>query len=124
LIRLLLDQGLPRSAAEALRRLGSDVVHVGETGLSAATDSQILEHARQAGRVVCTLDADFHALLALSGASGPSVVRIRREGLRGDALASLMAAVLPQLTPALEKGAMVSITENALRIRYLPLTSS
>lgn len=40
--RLVLDQGLPRSAAELLRQQGWDVLHVAECGLSEATDSQIL----------------------------------------------------------------------------------
>jgi len=35
-----------------------------------------------------TLDADFHALLVLSGATGPSVVRVRIEGLRAEGLAT------------------------------------
>ncbi len=86
MIRLLLDQGLPRSSAELLRRDGWDVRHVAECGLSEAPDSQILKHAETDDRIVCTLDADFHALLAVSGATGPSVIRIRREGLRGPEL--------------------------------------
>jgi predicted nuclease of predicted toxin-antitoxin system len=47
-------------------------------------DADILAYGRQELRVVVTLDADFHTLLALSGARSPSVVRIRIEGLRGE----------------------------------------
>jgi hypothetical protein len=39
------------------------------TRLSAASDEQILQYARTLGRVVCTLDADFHSILAVSGAA-------------------------------------------------------
>jgi predicted nuclease of predicted toxin-antitoxin system len=49
-------------------------------GLATARDAKIIDFARQRGWIVATLDADFHALLALSGATGPSVVRIRIEG--------------------------------------------
>jgi hypothetical protein len=37
-IRLVLDQGVPRDAAEILRDAGFDCVHVGELGLSQAAD--------------------------------------------------------------------------------------
>jgi predicted nuclease of predicted toxin-antitoxin system len=82
-IRLLLDQGLPRSTVELLRADGWDVVHACQCDLSTARDEQILDYARHENRVICTLDADFHSILAFSGAANPSVVRIRQQGLRG-----------------------------------------
>jgi predicted nuclease of predicted toxin-antitoxin system len=92
-MKYLLDHGLPRSAAALLRERGLDAVHTGEIDYATAQDSAILERARQENRVVVTLDADFHMLLALSGASLPSVIRIRIEGLRADALAELLQRV-------------------------------
>jgi predicted nuclease of predicted toxin-antitoxin system len=67
-MRLLLDQGLPRSAVVRLHSAGVEAVHVGDRGLATGSDSKILEMGRQEGMVVVTLDADFHTLLALSGA--------------------------------------------------------
>ena len=122
--RLILDQGLPRSTAGLLSQEGWDVLHVAECGLSEATDTEILEYARANSRTVCTLDADFHALLAVSSAVGPSVVRIRREGLKGPDLASLLKHVWSQIAAPLEKGALVTVTERAVRLRRLPVIGS
>lgn len=77
MIRLLLDQGLPRSAVAVLQKVGWDVVHTFEVGLSRAADVELLEVARRASRTVVTLDADFHALLAVANANSPSVIRIQ-----------------------------------------------
>jgi predicted nuclease of predicted toxin-antitoxin system len=74
---ILLDQGLPRFSAAILRSNGHDAIHTGEIGLSRADDAVIIERGRDEDRIVVTLDADFHALMALSGASSPSVIRIR-----------------------------------------------
>lgn len=94
---------------------------MGDKGLATAKDSKILDFGRQEGLVVVTLDADFHALLALAGLSGPSVIRIRIEGLRGENLARLLVSVLQVCSDDLLKGAMVSVTENGVRIRRLPV---
>jgi predicted nuclease of predicted toxin-antitoxin system len=107
-IRLLLDQGLPRSTVDLLNRDGWDVVHVAQCGLSAAADEQILEYARANNRAICTLDADFHALLAVSGASGPSTIRLRREGLRGPDVAQLLKRVWSEVAESLQNGALVT----------------
>lgn len=123
-MKLLLDQGLPRGAADLLRTAGLDAVHVAEIGCSTAEDHEILQKAREADRVVVTLDADFHALLALSGAAAPSVIRIRIEGLKADAVSQLLQSVIATCTDDLKSGAMVSITENRIRVRRLPLLRS
>lgn len=121
-MRLLLDQGLPRSTVLYLQNDGIEAVHVGDRGLATASDSEILNFGQQEGMIVVTLDADFHTLLALSGLTGPSVIRIRIEGLRGEALAKLIVSVLQVCNDDLVKGAMVSITENGIRIHRLPVS--
>ncbi|MEH2064024.1 MAG: DUF5615 family PIN-like protein [Nostoc sp.] len=79
-MKLLLDQGLPLSAATLLRNAGIDTIHVGEIGMSEAEDAEIIQRAREERRVVARLDADFHTLLALDEATTPSVIRIRIVG--------------------------------------------
>ena len=59
-MKLLLDQGLPQSAAGLLRNRGHDAVHTGEIGFARAEDAEILAFAEQEARIVFTLDADFH----------------------------------------------------------------
>jgi predicted nuclease of predicted toxin-antitoxin system len=121
LISLLLDQGLPRSAVAGLIAAGWKAVHVCDIGMSRASDEQRLEYAKNHNFCCVTLDADFHTLLAVSNASAPSVIRIRREGLNGTALANLLLAIRPKIDRQVVKGAMVTVTETAIRIRSLPI---
>lgn len=121
-MKLLLDQGLPRSAVASLSAAGVEAVHASDVGLSTAEDVLLLERGRAEDRIVVTLDADFHTLMALPGATKPSVIRIRIEGLRGEALAALVVRVLQQCSDDLEQGALVSVVESGVRIRRLPIT--
>jgi predicted nuclease of predicted toxin-antitoxin system len=119
-MRVLLDQGLPRSAADLLRDTGIDAIHTGECGMATSTDAEILEYARQRNYAVVTLDADFHTLLVLQHAVAPSVIRLRIQGLRADATANLLRSLLDRCDLELARGAMVSVTEDSVRIHYLP----
>ena len=119
-MKLLLDQGLPRSTVLLLRNVGMEAAHVGDRDLATASDAKILDIGRDEGSVVVTLDADFHALLVLSGAAGPSVIRIRIEGLRAQDLSTLLIKVIEVCKDDLTRGAMVSVTENGIRVRRLP----
>ena len=119
--RLLLDQGVPRDAAVILRSLGWEVIHVGEVGMAAAEDSDIIAHARAENRACVTLDADFHASLALSGASGPSVVRVRREGVGGKEMATILLELWRRHEELIDRGALATVTGQSMRIRPLPI---
>lgn len=123
-MKLLLDQGVPRTAARLLRESGLDAVHVGEISMDRATDREIIEFAGIEGRICITLDADFHALLALSGTLAPSVIRIRQEGLNGIAVFKLVQAALASAAEALEQGALITATGRTLRIHRLPVKNS
>lgn len=123
MIRVLLDQGLPRGTIPRLRAAGWDAVHVGEIGMSRASDVEILDYARHENRVCITLDADFHALLVLRSEQAPSVVRIRIEGLQAAAMAELLLRIWPRIEPAMREGALVTVTQSQVRIRRLPLDS-
>ncbi|NJM66323.1 MAG: DUF5615 family PIN-like protein [Acaryochloris sp. RU_4_1] len=123
-MKLLLDQGLPLSAAALLRRDADiDTIHVGEIGMSEAEDADIIQQARDEGRIVVTLDTDFHALLALHVATNPSVIRIRIERLRAQALTDLLLTVIAECAEALEQGSAITVEPSRIRIRRLPLVS-
>jgi predicted nuclease of predicted toxin-antitoxin system len=122
-VKLLLDVGCPRGATRLLQAAGIESAHAGDLDLATAEDPRILEAARQGGWTVVTLDADFHAILALSGQTAPSVIRVRQEGLRAAELATLLVEVLRRCRQALESGALVSVRSvDRLRLRLLPIT--
>ena len=105
-MRLILDQGVPRDAASLLRELGYDCTHVGEIGMSRAADQEILAWALGENATVVTLDADFHTILAVSGATAPSVIRLRRQGLRAPAVVEIIRNVAARFQAELEHGSM------------------
>ena len=120
-MKLLLDQGLPRSTVKHLAAAGIVAEHVGDLGMASESDDAILAAARQRSAIVITLDADFHQILATSGATSPSVVRIRIEGLRGHNLADNLTRVIATAGSELAAGALVSVTRGRVRVRKLPI---
>lgn len=96
-------------------------MHTGDVGLAEASDARILEWARSESVAIVTLDADFHAILATTQATTPSVIRIRIEGLRADAITKLLLGVLARWGEAIRAGAMVSVRSSRTSVRRLPV---
>lgn len=124
MIPLLLDMGLPRRAAEDLRASGWDVAHVAEVGMTTATDAEILKVALDGKRTVVTLDGDFSALLARSGASGPSVIHLRLQRLDRAAAVALLRRIFERFATELRGGCIASVGHETVRIRRLPISAS
>jgi predicted nuclease of predicted toxin-antitoxin system len=120
-LKLLLDQGLPAEAASLFRELGYECSHVSESGMQRAKDEEILNFARDNGSVVVTLDADFHALIAVGGLSTPSVVRLRREGCRAEMAVGILSPVLERYRVDLTRGALISVKEHRVTCHRLPV---
>ena len=69
-----------------------------------------------------TLDADFHAILARDGATRPSVIRVRVEGLQTASLVERLGRVLRSCERELAAGAAVTVEASRARVRRLPLS--
>jgi predicted nuclease of predicted toxin-antitoxin system len=123
-MRLVLDQGVPRDAAARLRGLGHECIHVGEIGMGKSADDEILAWSLGKNAIVVTLDADFHTILAVSGASGPSVVRLRIQGLGAPEVVELVLKVLAGFGSDLMRGSLVTVKAHKITCHRLPVGSS
>jgi predicted nuclease of predicted toxin-antitoxin system len=120
-LRLLLDQGVPRDAVSVLRGTGLDCIHAGEIGMSKSEDPEIVAWVRAENAVIVTLDADFHAELAVSGAGKPSVIRLRLQGLDGAAVAKMVLHVLESFGTSLAEGCLVTVKQRKITCHKLPI---
>jgi predicted nuclease of predicted toxin-antitoxin system len=120
-MKFLADMGISPRTVEWLRTRSYDAMHLIEEGLERAIDAQILIKARSEERILLTVDLDFGYLLAVSGAQLPSVILFRLSDESPKSINQRLAEVLDQCAQDLETGAIVSVNDNAFRVRQLPI---
>lgn len=120
-MRLLADLNIAPATMTALRALGYDATRVDEVLPTSTPDDQIVAFARTHGYVVLTQDLDFSAIVALSGASAPSIISLRLGSARLEVVTRRLEAVLPTIEPEVLAGAIVTVEEHAVRSRSLPI---
>jgi predicted nuclease of predicted toxin-antitoxin system len=108
--------------ASMLTRRGIEAVHWAEIGPGDAPDNEIMDYAKSKGYAVLTNDLDFGTALALTAASAPSVVQIRNADVRPERLLEPVINALVKFSADIEKGALVTIDINKVRIHILPFT--
>ncbi len=122
-MRFLIDNALSPVVAEGLRQSGHDATHVRDHGLAAAEDALIFEYAFREHRVIVSADTDFGTLLALREARLPSVILFRgATPKKPDLQTQLLLANLDEIATMLERGTIVVIEPQRMRVRMLPIS--
>jgi predicted nuclease of predicted toxin-antitoxin system len=121
-MRLLADMHISPRTVEFLRTLGHDVVRVSEILLPQASDETIVSRADEHGRIILTQDLDFSAIIALTGQQSPSLVSLRLASSRVEYVNTVLAKVLPEVEEQLLAGAIVTVEDQRVRVRQLPIT--
>lgn len=121
---ILIDMNLSPEWEKVLAGSGWEAVHRNKVGDAGAPDSQIMRWAKESGCIVFTHDLDFGALLAATGATGPSVLQLRCEDTRPASMGDIVVAALSAHEQALLSGAPVTIDPRRMRVTLLPLKRS
>jgi predicted nuclease of predicted toxin-antitoxin system len=119
-VRIVVDMNLSMEWARLLTQAGFPAVHWSEVGDPRADDSTIMRWALDNGRVVFTHDLDFSTALALTHASGPSVLQIRGHRVLPEHSGHLVLAAIEQFGAELSAGALVVVDASRCRVRILP----
>jgi predicted nuclease of predicted toxin-antitoxin system len=120
-VRIVIDMNLSPDWEPVLARHGWSAIHWSKLGDPRATDRVIMDWAVANGYVVFTHDLDFGTALALSRASGPSVLQLRSDDVLPDQSEGIVIAALKQHEADLSVGALVVIDERKCRVRVLPI---
>lgn len=120
-LSVVVDMNLSPEWVATLTREGWQAVHWSTVGDPHASDVQIMAWARAHEHLVFTHDLDFGAALALTHATGPSVLQIRGPQVLPEQIAPYILAALRQNESALKSGALAVVEKNRSRIRLLPI---
>jgi predicted nuclease of predicted toxin-antitoxin system len=120
-LSILVDMNLSVEWLPTLSQAGWPAVHWSQIGDPRADDATIMAWARTNAHVVFTHDLDFTTLLALTQATGPSVIQVRSQNVLPDYLGTVVIVAIRRFETELEKGALVVVDVARARMRILPL---
>ena len=123
MIKLVVDVSLPPAWVDVFAKHGWPAVHWSTVGDPRAKDREVMAWAREHQHVVFTHDLDFGTLLALTRASGPSVVQVRAQDVLPDHLEAVVVSAIRRYEAQLQKGALVTVDEARGKVRMLPIGS-
>ena len=121
-LRILIDMNLSPDRVPYLRDAGIGAAHWSTIGDPRAPDETVLRWAEANAHVVFTHDLDFGTLLALTRASGPSVIQVRAGNPAPDAVGVAVLAAIRGHVESLMAGAWVVVDPRRARVRLLPLS--
>lgn len=120
-LSILIDMNLSPEWVPFLEQAGWPATHWSTVGAIDAEDAVLMAWALAYGYAVFTHDLDFGTMLALTHASGPSVIQVRGQRVLPEQIGTLILAAIRQYAAELESGALVVVEESKNRVRILPL---
>lgn len=119
-MRILADQNVEAPIVARLRQAGHDVLQLADVLPARARDDEVLAHATGEGLVLLTNDKDFGELAFLQRKAAAGVVLLRMPSLDSTRKAQRLEMALRKVGEHQIVGAMVVVSERAIRRRALP----
>ena len=121
-MKFCIDNALSPIFAKKLQEYGYDVIHVRDIDMHKCSDEEIFEFSKKEDRIIVSADTDFGTILALRNEAFPSVIIFRRtKGRKPLEQVALLLSNLEQIKTDLQKGSVVVIEDNRIRVRTLPI---
>lgn len=120
-LKILVDVNLSHAWVKTFREAGIEATHWQNIGDPRADDTVLMAWARDHGYAILTHDLDFSAILALTFATGPSVIQVRADDVLPDHLGPMLIEAIRAHESLLIQGAVVVVDELRARARILPL---
>ena len=120
-LALVIDMNMSVEWVAEFARNGWFAAHWSTVGDPFAEDSTIMAWARANRHAIFTHDLDFGTMLALTHASGPSVLQVRGQNVLPEDIGPSVIAALHQHEAVLAAGALVVVDVKRSRTRVLPL---
>jgi predicted nuclease of predicted toxin-antitoxin system len=120
-MNLLIDMNLTPDWRRHLAQFGHVAVHWNDVGDPKALDPEVMEWARLNDHIVLTHDLDFGRLLALTKATGPSVIQLRCNEPLPSVMGRMLVDVLRDHEQDFKDGAVAVLDVARSRIRILPI---
>ncbi len=120
-MRALLDMPVGSRLLQVLESFGYEGIHAQQVGMERASDSELLDCAREQGLLLITADLYLPRFLALVSATGPGVIIFRNGGYSDAGMVKLLEGVLRDCDSlTLDRSVCVVDTEQ-VRITRLPV---
>ena len=120
-MKFLADMGISPRTVLWLRFQGHEAIRLNEERLERLPDSAVMAKAISEGRILLTMDLGFGALLAMSQEQFPSIILFRLSNETSENVNERLAVVLELFQEDLESGAIISVNDETIRMRRLPL---
>ena len=119
-MKFLADMGISQTVVTWLREQGHDAIHVRDEDMYRASDSAIVNKAKDEEFIILTCDLDFGDIMSALSEQYPSVVIFRLENEVPSNVIRRLKQVLEESSDAIKKGAIISVEETRHRVRSLP----